>query len=219
MQDKLKLLVEKVNGLTLRERILVLLTCLVVVYQVWDSLVWMPLQQQQNSLLGRESQINEQMLQMQVDLKILSARANLDPDQQTKKQITNLQAQLETVNHQIVEASSSLVSPEEMARLLEQLLISEKSLELLSLETLDSVALIPLGEKQAVKNNYQIYRHEFSIEFEGSYLATLRYIEALEKLPWTFFWESIEYQVDQYPRSRIRMNLYTLSLSEGWIGV
>ena len=219
MQDKLKLLVEKVNGLTLRERILVLLTCLVVVYQVWDSLVWMPLQQQQNSLLARESQINEQMLQMQVDLKILSARANLDPDRQTKKQITNLQAQLETVNHQIVEASSSLVSPEEMARLLERLLISEQNLELLSLETLDSVALIPISEKEAVKNNYQIYRHEFSIEFEGSYLATLRYIEALEKLPWTFFWEGIDYQVDQYPRSRIRLNLYTLSLSEGWIGV
>ena len=95
MQDKFKLLVEKINGLTLRERILVLLTCLVVMYQAWDSLVWMPLVQQQHSLLARESQINEQMLQMQVDLKILSAKANLDPDLQTKTQITNLQAQLD----------------------------------------------------------------------------------------------------------------------------
>lgn len=219
MQAKFRILIDKVNALSLRERALVLLACLVVMFQAWDSWIWTPLSQQQDRFLSEESRINEQMLQMQVELKILTAKANLDPDQETKKQISSLQGQLEAVNDQIVQASSSLVSPEEMARLLEQLLTSEKSLQLLDLRTLDAVALIPESEKQAAKRNYQIYRHEFTIEFEGNYLATLRYLEALEKLPWTFFWEGIEYQVDEYPKSRIRLSLYTLSLSEGWIGV
>lgn len=219
MQDKFKALIDKINHLTLRERVLVLLACLVVLYQLWDSLLWVPLNDKQDDLMSREAQINQQMVQLQVDLKVLTAGAALDPDRETKKQIQNLKSQLSVVNEQIKQTSSSLVSPAEMAKLLEQLLISEKGLGLVSLKTQDSVALIPMDAKQLSSNNYQIYRHGFSIEFEGSYFATLRYIEALEKLPWKFFWEGIEYQVERYPGSRVRLNLYTLSLSKGWIGV
>ena len=219
MQDRFKALIERVNSLTLRERLLVLIACLVVMHQAWDSLLWIPLGQQQERLLAQKTQLGEQMLQLQVDLKLQTAKAALDPDRETEKQIKSIKSQLSAVNQQIKQASSSLVSPSEMAKLLEQLLVSEKGLGLVSLKTLDSVDLIPADAKRLANNNYQIYRHGFSIEFEGGYLETLRYIEALEKLPWKFFWEGIEYQVERYPESRVKLNLYTLSLSKGWIGV
>jgi MSHA biogenesis protein MshJ len=50
-------------------------------------------------------------------------------------------------------------------------------------------------------------------------MATLRYLQALEKLPWRFFWDSVSYQVMEYPDSVVRLELHTLSLSEDWIGV
>lgn len=219
MLDKFKLLIEKFNNLTLRERVLVLIAFLVVMQQAWDSLVWIPLDKQQHALLARETAINKEMLQLQVDLKILTAKATQDPDRETKAQIAKLEAQLAAINQQIESTSASLVSPAEMARLLEQLLTSEAGLKLKTLTTLNSEPLISSEDQAKTQGSYQIYRHGFSIEFEGSYMATLRYIEALEKLPWTFFWDGVEYRVERYPDSTVRLNLYTLSLSEGWIGV
>ena len=221
MRDKIKLLIQKINSLTLRERLLVLVAVLIVMHQAWDSLIWRPQVERSERLLSQESQANDDLLQTQVELKILTAKANQDPDLQTKQQIENLKSQLVSINQQIDETSASLVSPEEMAKLLEQLLTSEKSLQLLKLETQASEPLITSGTegKETVSTTYQIYRHGFTIEFAGGYLATLRYIEALEELPWRFFWDGIEYEVDEYPQSKVRLNLYTLSLSKGWIGV
>jgi len=219
MLDKIKLAVEKINKLSLRERILILLACLVVMQQAWDSLVWMPINKQHDVLQLTENDLNQQMMQLQIDLKTLSTKANEDPDREIKQQISKLESQLAAVKKQIDDTSASLITPSEMAKLLEQLLTSEKGLELLKLETLDSVALIPTVNKAVAKSHFQVYRHGFSIEFAGGYMATLRYIEALEKLPWKFFWDGVEYRVEQYPNSVVKLNLYTLSLSEGWVGV
>ena len=50
-------------------------------------------------------------------------------------------------------------------------------------------------------------------------MDTLKYLEALESLDGSFFREGIDYQVTEYPDSRVMLKLYTLSLSPGWIGV
>ncbi len=219
MRDKWDWLNQKINSLSLRERVLVLVAILIAMHQAWDSLVWQPMVDQKDRMLSQESQGNDALVQTQVELKILTAKANADPDLATKQRIESLNTQLASIGEQIDKTSASLVSPSEMAKLLEQLLTSEKGLELINLQTLKSVPLITTADKEAVSTNYQIYRHGFTIEFAGSYLATLKYIEALEQLPWTFFWDGIDYTVEEYPVSRVRLNLYTLSLSEGWIGV
>jgi MSHA biogenesis protein MshJ len=50
------------------------------------------------------------------------------------------------------------------------------------------------------------------LQLEGSYLATLRYLRALEDLPWKFFWEGVEYEVIEHPTARITLDLYTLGI-------
>ncbi len=47
----------------------------------------------------------------------------------------------------------------------------------------------------------------------------LAYVRALESLESDFFWEALEIETITYPRNRIRLRVYTLSLSEDWIGV
>ena len=60
---------------------------------------------------------------------------------------------------------------------------------------------------------------QLQIEFKGSYLSTLEYLQALNKLPWKFYWDSLELKVDKYPVSTIVITVHTLSFHEGWIGV
>ena len=57
-----------------------------------------------------------------------------------------------------------------------------------------------------------INRYQMQLQLEGSYLATLRYLRALEGLPWKFFWEGVEYEVTEHPTARITIDLYTLGL-------
>ena len=219
MLDRLNVLSEKIDNLSQRERVLIFVAILVVLFQAWDSLVWRPLMQQQEQLMAQEAALDKEMLQLQIDLKILTAKATRDPDKEIKRQIDNLNKQLGAVSEQIKKSSESLVSPEKMAVLLEDMLIKQQGLELLSLKTHDSVPLIKTGKDEPQVIKYQIYRHGFSLEFRGGYMETLKYLEALESLNGSFFREGIDYEVTQYPDSRVMLKLYTLSLSPGWIGV
>lgn len=62
------------------------------------------------------------------------------------------------------------------------------------------------------------YRHGLEIEVEGSYAACLAYLNAIEALPWRLYWQVLELDVIDYPQNRIRIEVGTLSLDEGWIG-
>jgi len=219
MQDKIKWIADKIDALTLRERVLIFIALLVALQQGWDYFFWTPMLERQAKLQSQELALNKEMLQMQIDLKLLTAKASADPDKQVKQDIEILEKQLSTLNGQIQQESSGMVSPEQMARLLEEMLLSQKTLQLLRLETHDSVALIQSEKDKQTPGKYQLYRHDFSIEFSGSYLATLKYLETLEGLETRFFWDEIEFGVENFPENKVRLKLYTLSLSDAWIGV
>ncbi len=57
------------------------------------------------------------------------------------------------------------------------------------------------------------------MELEGGYMSTHRYLKALEDLPWRFFFESIDYEVINYPQARITLTVHSVSTQEAWIGV
>ena len=63
-----------------------------------------------------------------------------------------------------------------------------------------------------------MFRHRVRMELSGDYLAVLRYLGALEQLPWRFQWDSLAVETDAYPVTRVVMYLSTLSLGEFWIG-
>jgi len=63
------------------------------------------------------------------------------------------------------------------------------------------------------------YKHGLTITLEGDYLSALAYMRELESLEWGFFWETVEYEVTEYPRGRVAITLYTMSLGKEWIGV
>ena len=60
-----------------------------------------------------------------------------------------------------------------------------------------------------------IGRYELRLELQGSYLGTLRYLRALEALPWKFFWEEVNFEVMEHPKGRVTLDIYTLGLLKG----
>lgn len=64
-----------------------------------------------------------------------------------------------------------------------------------------------------------LYRHGLRVEFGGGYLQTFAYLRALESLHSRFLWEALEFDVEQYPRARVSITVYSLSLDDAWIGI
>jgi MSHA biogenesis protein MshJ len=58
-----------------------------------------------------------------------------------------------------------------------------------------------------------------NLTLQGDYFSTLNYLKALENLPWRIHWDSIDYNVKAYPQAETRIQVYTLSFEQDWLGV
>ena len=127
---------------------------------------------------------------------------------------------------QIEEHLDSMIPPGEVTKMLEALLAKESGLELqriVSLMPRNAVGRTRASKLDAASNSEiqgpEFYRHGFRLELEGGYLATLQYLEAIEDLSWDLSWDRMVYEVKEYPRAAITIELHTLSEEKGWIGV
>ena len=222
MRDRWQKLLERFSALTTRERWLVVIALVAVAYQAADLLI---LERQ----FGEIERLNKQVAQdnaaisrLNSELNMLSQRALDDPNKRLRSQIEGSRSEVQRLQARLQEAAEELISPQDMARLLEQMLIQQEQLTMLRLQTLEVEPLLSRQRSESGvvgKAQAGLHRHGFSLEFSGGYLATLNYLQALERLPWRFFWDSVDYEVLEYPQSIVRLKLYTLSLSEDWIGV
>lgn len=71
----------------------------------------------------------------------------------------------------------------------------------------------------AVKPPELLYRHGVEIALQGSYPDMVAYMEALEAMPSQLFWAQAKLDVEEYPRARLTLVLYTLSLDQTWIAL
>ena len=57
------------------------------------------------------------------------------------------------------------------------------------------------------------------LRFEGEFDAVLAYLKAVEALPYRLALADLAVEAEAWPRLRIRLEVETLGLEEGWIGV
>jgi|GEM_PF-6284804 len=119
---------------------------------------------------------------------------------------------------------AQLVSPRQMPELLRSFFLNSKKLTLQSLTKLPvksafshRVKILDKSEEKAAKA-LEFYRHDFSVTLSGGYFELSESLQALEKLNLKIYWDSIEYQVVDYPKAEITLIVYTYSYDKNWIG-
>jgi len=212
---------EKFGALSARERTLILVAIFAACYQLADMVILERQFEQIEQLNRAMAQDNQEIARVNLEMNALAGRVQNDPNRGLRRRIKAERDQVRELQTRLQEATGDLISPQDMARFLEQLLIQEDQLTMLRLQTLEVEPLLGDADDGTGRGSVQaaLHRHGFEIEFSGGYLATLRYLKTLEALPWRFFWDSVDYEVLEYPESVVRLKLYTLSLSEDWIGV
>jgi MSHA biogenesis protein MshJ len=201
-----------------RERI-ALLICVVVLFLFLANLLL--LQPLSKRRVQAQSEVTELKMAL-VDLKSreleIQKRVENDPDNENRLRLATLEKEAEKLQQQLKTNLVHLVSPREMPELLKDLLTQQKKLQLLSLENLAPELLELDGEAAEDTALPTLYRHRLRMEFSGDYLTLLRYLRQLEELPRSMVWEEVEVKSDHYPEATVRLQVYTLSLTEGWIG-
>ncbi|MGB5475256.1 MAG: hypothetical protein WBQ78_17505 [Gammaproteobacteria bacterium] len=204
-------LATRVDTLQLRERVLLLIACLVVLFFLVDSFGLQPVFRQQQEL---QQNITDQEMQLEV-LRTRTGQLGGAAGNDPAMQLGRLQAQLDELGLQLQSRLGGMLAPDQAASILEQVLAQEAGLTLqavnASSEPLMATAT-DTGESVPVAG---IGRYELELQLEGGYLSTLNYLRALEALPWNFFWKGVTFEITEYPKARITIDIYTLGLLEG----
>ncbi|MDB4470790.1 hypothetical protein N9063_00740 [Deltaproteobacteria bacterium] len=216
--SSLQSLIEWYERRPLRERVLLLVCFLVVLFFVWDSLVMNPLALRKKNARNDANQLQIELTELDAREKLILARKDFDPDRENRQLLERLQAESDKNQRQLEGTVVNLISPQEMPELLRDLLVRQKKLRLLSLENLPAEALQINTQASADQLTPVLYRHRLRLEFSGDYLATLAYLKEIEGLPRRLVWEDVEIETLEYPRAKVRLQVYTLSLTKGWIG-
>jgi MSHA biogenesis protein MshJ len=210
---KLTSLQASVDKLSLRERLLVFATVLMVFGSVWYLGLMEPLTQR-----ATNSRTEIESLQARIE----TANRSLE-DQvlqisgsgtEYQDRFTSVQRRIDAINESLGDYASELIDPAEMARVMEGVLKEQSRLRLIRIRNLRPEALSASADSRTAT----FYKHGLQIEFEGSYQACLDYLQEIENLPWRFYWQVLELEVLEYPRNRVRLEVSTLSLDEEWIG-
>jgi len=233
MQEKFAELKEKYEDLSLREQVMLVAVVVAVIGFSWVQFLSEPM------YLATKQTSTELSAQLQTVEKLrgqyqsLDARRASDPHRDLKDRIVLIDQSLAKVDQRLAEKFHGLIEPRQMAEVLESVLKKHSELKLLSVRSLASVQLIQPKENlqegdqitvsalddDAEQARVEVFRHGLQIEFEGNYLATLNYLKTLEALDWEFYWDAVQLDVTDYPKSRVIITVHTLSLRDSWIGV
>ena len=231
----LKYLQDKIDGLNLRERAMVLCGILLVMYFALDLFALQPLQDSQKKVQNALLQKNAEMAALNARLQQILETGKDSEEERNKLEIQQLRQDLAALDKALNEATASLVTPQQMAKLLQMVLGQTNGLRLKKVTSLGSSPLLLSGTADqagqpgatgdettpevdgTVANT--AYKHGLQIEFEGDFFATLEYMRKLEELEWNFFWDGISFKVIDYPEASATLSLYTISMDKIWIGV
>lgn len=220
LKQQFKQLMDRIDALALRERGLLFVGLLAILYFVAANLVFVPMNAEKTRLETQLKSKHNEIQALEAQITALATGDTPGAGSGKKEKLTALQERLRVLDETLGKVTSGLVSPKEMTRLVEQVLLKSKRLEIVKLESLPPAPLVGEGGGQVgTPPAGMVYKHGMRIELKGSYLDILNYLRALEGLPWKVFWGQATLQTEKYPVSHITLLIYTLSTREGWIAL
>mgnify|MGYP006182150167 FL=1 len=214
MKAQFEQLAQKFDALSQRERGLIAIALLALI----AMLAYMPIESlwkqqystaQQLKVIEQENQVSVQ----QIDL--YQQRLALDPNQDYRQRLTLLQQQNQQLDTQLNEQMVDMVPADYMPELLGNLLGQVQGITLLKFTSVAPVPLLAVGEEKKLN----LYSHGIRMSLEGDYFSVLRFVEAVEAMHDKLYWKRLDYKVADYPKGKVDIELYTLSINKDFISV
>jgi MSHA biogenesis protein MshJ len=229
MKGALRRYAERLDAMTLRERVMVFSALALLVVGVAYSFFI-------DAEFVRSTRLTHQIAQRQGESKAaqdeltrLARSRQADPDREQRERIAQLRAQLADVEGKVAAEERKFTAATQMRRVIDEMLARNSRVRLVDLKTLPvttiaearaargtAAAVDPKAPTAAEK---LIYRHGLELSVSGSYLDLLGYLAELERLPTQLYWSNVELNVDAYPTVRMKVIVFTLSIDRAWMSV
>lgn len=192
-------------------------------------LVWLYSQVQLSPMGAEKAALTQQISSSQARLLAMQTRQQLalqsaqdDPDRAANERLRMLQQDQQRTQDAIEKLAGSLVTPHAMTQMLTAVLDTQPGLALVRVANKMPETMRPASQLSATDRDdpmVQVYKHGLVIEMQGDYFSLLTYLTFLENLGEQFFWDQIHFQQDVWPDASIILELHTLSMEEGYVGV
>lgn len=214
LQQRWKALAMRIDGLSFRERLLVLAGAAGVTLSLLFVGLIEPVQKQQQLML-----LTTSGLQMEISpLREQLAEAQRLTQDGQDGELARLRETATTLEQAIKARESGLVAPARLVAILKTLLAEQPGLELLEVATAPAQAALPKPDdsQEALPAAESFYKHGITLRVRGSYAHLTTYLMRLESEPWTVQWESMRIDANQHPWLELTLRLNTLSREPTW---
>ncbi|MFZ5510121.1 MAG: type II secretion system protein GspM [Pseudomonadota bacterium] len=235
------------DALTRRERAMVLVAVLALIVVSAYVITLEPALARQGAAQRQIDQHQAELGNLRAQLKTIQEQAR-DPDVANRRQLEVARRHIAEIDERLRRMETTLVPPQRMAALLEEMLRRNHALELVSLRNLPATGLLQSKDGAATKepgtslalpaqahggdNGAQqdpekvlaaydglLFKHGVEVTVTGGYGELLAYLAELEHMPQRMLWSSVKLTVEEYPRARLTFVVYTLSLDKAWLTV
>ena len=189
--------VEKVDGVSLRERGMIFAAAAAVLIFVLDAVLIQPEFARQKRMSREVAQRQGEIKKMQEQLQQTALARQANPDQAIQRQLETLRKRIAETEAKLAEEQRRFVPPERIGALLDQMLSRNRRLQLVDMRTLPVANLADGSARSgharqaggarpppsrrakpaAPSAGSQIYRHGVEITLSGSYLDLLAYLQ------------------------------------------
>lgn len=220
----------KFLNISAREQYLVLLTGLIAIIFIIFNLFIDGKLVKLNSQAKEIKQVETNNSTAQTTINILQQSLATDPNVAIQKQIEQYEQKLSSVDSELLLLTSDLINPIQMRYALIELLKTQPSVALLSFEVMAAQPVaaekspnkedgLESNENVESEHSLTLYKHGIKLKLKGSYFKLRDYLNQLENMQWTFFWQEFDYQLIEYPNSELSIEMYSLSTQKEFIGV
>lgn len=230
-----KKLADRVDGFTLRERVSVFGALAAVLLFAGYELFITPEYQKSKRLSAEIAQRQGEIRSMQDQINVILRSQQADPDRDSRERLALMKTRLAEIEAKIAVQERKFTAPEQMRKVMEELLAQAKGVRLVDLKTIPYTSIAeargadvapPGAAKPAAGPSPKprpaerlIFRHGIEITVAGSYLDLLAYLGGLERLPTQLYWGALSVTSTQYPLVTMKVTIYTLSLDPTWMNV
>ena len=231
MREKWEAIAENYSERNVRERVLIALVILVVIYVVWDFAFIQSVVNKRKDLDKRYENVQQEMVKLNAEQQVLVSALTTDPYAPKRREIVRLEQELKQLDEDLEKLSVGLVPAAKLPKILHDVLGATDNLKFIGMEAhapfqlqLESPVVKDESEDEEGEDAVEevkagIYKHSVLVEVEGDYFDIVAYLKKLEQLNWRFYWESVDYTVTYYPKAKAIIEVYTLSTERGAMGV
>ena len=196
---------------TKRDQFMILLAALVVVIMPAYMYGVEPAQKNAAKARSAYSETQSQIAEAEQMRGEWLLRLQQDPNEAMRREIAQLEEKLKNLDASMAETTVDLIPAFDISAVLQEVLSATGALKLISMKSLEPFVIME-GEGGA-----SLYRHGARLVLEGGYLDAMKYLQALENLSRRFMWGGFSYEVKEYPKGTVTIEVYTLSNSKDFI--